>query len=125
MALATSSGSAMRPSGEPAATASWPAAGTPSLCQIGFRTGPGSTALTRIDSAAHSSAPAFVNGVTAPLLEQYALKKRVPRSPVADVTLTIAPPPLRRIARTACLVSRKLESKLTDITWRQSSASSP
>src|SRR6266571_3434938 len=61
--------------------------------------------------------------MTAPLETEYAVRPRGRRAEIDD-TLTIAPPPTRRIAGIACLAVRNIESTLTRISRRQLSSDS-
>src|SRR5919198_5664802 len=96
MAAAISSGSGSRPSGVCCMTRSVSSAFEKIGVVKSVRTKVGATALTRMLSAAHSSASARVRFTTAPLVAWYeALGKMPPEKPMIEARFTIAPPPRR------------------------------
>src|SRR5256886_3464876 len=126
MALATSSGSAIRPCGMVDTTCFSNATGSgcPSI-QVRtscVRVRPGATALTRTPCRAHSIAAVLVSASSAPLAAAYRLIVGTPTDAVRDVTLTIDPRPRASIfAPAACCISRQ-PRKLVSSTRRTSSS---
>src|SRR5690242_2387979 len=66
--------------------------GTP-VVEAGVIAAPGDTALTRIPDRPHSSARVFVRWISPALAAPYAEWFGAPKTPLIDVTFTIAPPP--------------------------------